>query len=60
MLRGEVKGGYCESCIMNRAGFTLVELMITRVIFLIIIAAASVMLQGIITQSKQHHKIAQT
>ena len=44
----------------SEAGFTLVELMITMVIFLIVIAAASGILTGMITQFKQQSKIAET
>jgi prepilin-type N-terminal cleavage/methylation domain-containing protein len=62
LIRGEVKGGIVHraSCIMNRAGFSLVELMITMVVFLIVIAAASGILTGMITQFKQQSKITET
>ncbi|MDP3259075.1 MAG: PilW family protein [Thermodesulfovibrionales bacterium] len=44
----------------TKAGFSLVELMITMVVFLIVIAAASGILTGMITQFKQQSKIAET
>ena len=47
------KGGF-------EAGFTLVELMITMVIFVVFIAAASQVLTGLLTQFKQQSKIAET
>lgn len=44
----------------KQEGFTLVELMITMIIFLLAITAASQMLVGIVTQFKQQSKIAET
>jgi prepilin-type N-terminal cleavage/methylation domain-containing protein len=46
--------------IRREAGFTLVELMITMVIFVFVIAAASQVFVGLITQFKQQSKIAET
>lgn len=46
--------------IRKQAGFTLVELMITMVIFLFAIAAASTMFTGLLTQFKQQSKIAES
>lgn len=52
---------YIEEAVMKRqAGFTLVELMITMVIFVITIAAASQIFTGLLTQFKQQSKIAET
>lgn len=42
------------------AGFTLVELMITMVVFVLVIAAASQVFTGLLTQFKQQSKIAET
>lgn len=42
------------------AGFTIVELMITMVAFVFVIAAASQMLTGLMTQFKQQSKITET
>lgn len=42
------------------AGFTLVELMITMVVFVLIIAAASGVFTGLLTQFKQQSRIAET
>ncbi len=42
------------------AGFTLVELMIAMVAFVFVIAAASQMLTGLLTQFKQQSKISET
>ena len=44
----------------NKAGFSLVELMITMVVFLLAIAAASNVFTGLLTQFKQQSKIAET
>jgi prepilin-type N-terminal cleavage/methylation domain-containing protein len=44
----------------SEAGFTLVELMITMVVFLLVIAAASQVFTGLLTQFKQQSKIAET
>lgn len=41
-------------------GFTLVELMITMVIFVLVIASASSIFTGVLTQFKQQSKIAET
>ncbi len=41
-------------------GFTMVELMITMVIFVIVIAAASQVFTGLLTQFKQQSKIGET
>lgn len=46
--------------IKRENGFTLVELMITIVIFLLVIAAASQVFTGLLTQFKQQSKIAET
>jgi hypothetical protein len=42
------------------AGFTMVELMISMVAFVFVIAAASQMLTGLLTQFKQQSKISET
>ena len=53
--------GYSKETVMKRQeGFTLVELMITMVIFVITIAAASQIFTGLLTQFKQQSKIAET
>ncbi len=44
----------------DKKGFTLVELMITMIIFVIAIAAASQIFTGLLTQFKQQSKIAET
>ncbi len=46
--------------IKRRDGFTLTELMITMVIFVLVIAAASNIFSGLVTQFKQQSKIAET
>ncbi|MBE0425173.1 MAG: prepilin-type N-terminal cleavage/methylation domain-containing protein [Nitrospirae bacterium] len=46
--------------IKREAGFTLVELMITMVVFVLIIAAASGVFTGLLTQFKQQSRIAET
>lgn len=46
--------------IKREEGFTLVELMITTVIFVFVIAAASGVFTGLLTQFKQQSKIAET
>lgn len=46
--------------IRRQAGFTLVELMITMVLFVLVIAATSQVLTGLLTQFKQQSKIAET
>jgi prepilin-type N-terminal cleavage/methylation domain-containing protein len=45
---------------MNQAGFTLVELLITMVAFVLVIAGASQIFTGLLTQFKQQSKIAET
>lgn len=44
----------------DRRGFTLVELMIAMVVFVLAIAAASNVLTGLVTQFKQQARIAET
>ena len=44
----------------REAGFTLVELLITMVVFVLVIAAASGVFTGLLTQFKQQSKIAET
>jgi prepilin-type N-terminal cleavage/methylation domain-containing protein len=51
---------YTLSTCKKEAGFTLVELMITMVIFVLFIAAASQVFTGLLTQFKQQSKIAET
>lgn len=46
--------------IKKQGGFTLVELMVTMVIFVLVIAAASSMFTGVLNQFKQQSKIAET
>ena len=46
--------------VKREAGFTLVELMITMVIFILIIAAASGVFTGLMTQFKQQSKITES
>ena len=46
--------------IRREAGFTLVELLITMVIFIFVIAAGSQIFTGMLTQFKQQSKIAET
>ena len=41
-------------------GFTLVELMITMVVFVLVIAAASQVFTSLLTQFKQQNKMAET
>lgn len=53
-------GSYRESCIMNHAGFTMVELMVTMVVFVLVIAGASGIFTSLLTQFKQQSKIAET
>ena len=48
------------SLFTNKKGVTLVELMITMVIFVLVIAAASQIFTGLLTQFKQQSKIAET
>ena len=50
-----------RKCLLNfQSGFTLVELLITMVVFVIVIAAGSQILTGLLTQFKQQSKIAET
>ncbi len=52
---------YCIlSTCKKEAGFTLIELLITMVIFVLVIAAASQIFTGLLTQFKQQSKIAET
>ena len=64
MAGGELYAFDCsykrEMMIKKQAGFTLVELMVTMVIFVLVIAAASSMFTGILNQFKQQSKIAET
>ena len=46
--------------IKREAGFSLVELMITMIVFVFFIAAASQVFTGLLTQFKQQSKIAET
>jgi prepilin-type N-terminal cleavage/methylation domain-containing protein len=46
--------------IRNRKGFSLVELMVTLVVFVFVIAAASQIFSGLLTQFKQQSKIGET
>jgi len=46
--------------IKSEDGFTLVELMITMVVFVFVMTAASVVFTGLLTQFKQQSKIAET
>jgi len=48
------------SLFTDKKGFTLVELMITMIIFVVAIAAASQIFTGLLTQFKQQSKIAET
>lgn len=59
--KAEDKSQNAECKMQNaEAGFTIVELMITMVAFVFVIAAASQMLTGLLTQFKQQSKIAET
>lgn len=49
-----------ETMIKREAGFSLVELMITMVVFVFFIVAASQVFTGLLTQFKQQSKIAET
>lgn len=74
LLRGEVKGGIMHpgvglregslrrhaSCILNRAGTTLVELMITLVIFTIVISMIYSVFNAFIKQATSERKTAKT
>ena len=60
MHRALCIGSSRASCITNHAGFTLVELLITMVVFVFVIAAASGVFTGLLTQFKQQSKIAET
>ena len=46
--------------IKKQDGFTLVELMITMVVFVMVITAASNIFSGLVNQFKQQSKIAET
>ena len=46
--------------IRRQAGFTLVELMITMVVFVLAMAAASNIFSGLLTQFKQQSRVAET
>ena len=46
--------------IQNQKGFTLVELIVTMTIFVLVIAAASGVFTGLLTQFKQQSKITET
>ena len=46
--------------VKRQEGFSLIELMITMVVFLLAIAAASNVFTGLLTQFKQQSKIAET
>lgn len=48
------------SLFTDKKGFSLVELMVTMVIFVIVIAAASGIFTGLLTQFKQQSRIAET
>ncbi len=56
--RGESKGG--RGGINSEEGFSLVELIITMAVFVLVIAAASGVFTGLLTQFKQQSKIAET
>lgn len=61
LLSTEKKSLPTTYCILpTEKGFTLVELMITMVIFVLVIAAASQIFTGLLTQFKQQSKIAET
>lgn len=49
-----------DAMIKREEGFTLVELMVTVVVFVLVIAAASRIFTGLLTQFKQQSKIAET
>lgn len=51
---------YILSTCKKEAGFTLIELLITMVMFLLVIAAASNIFTGLLTQFKQQSKITET
>jgi prepilin-type N-terminal cleavage/methylation domain-containing protein len=52
------KGG--QGAINSETGFTLMELLITMVIFVLVIAAGSQIFTGMLTQFKQQSKISET
>jgi prepilin-type N-terminal cleavage/methylation domain-containing protein len=61
------KGRFSNQCQFNfetlnkkEAGFSLVELMITMVVFVLFMAAASQVFTGLLTQFKQQSKMAET
>ena len=49
-----------KTIIKSESGFTMVELIITMVVFVFVIAAASSVFTGLLTQFKQQSKIAET
>ena len=49
-----------DSSQRSEAGFTMVELMVTMVVFVLAIAAASQIFTKLLTQFKQQSKIAET
>jgi prepilin-type N-terminal cleavage/methylation domain-containing protein len=49
-----------ETMIKQEKGFTLVELMITMVVFIFVMAAGSQIFSGLLTQFKQQSKITET
>jgi prepilin-type N-terminal cleavage/methylation domain-containing protein len=61
LLSTEKKSLPTTYCILpTEKGFTLVELLITMVIFVLVIAGASQIFTGLLTQFKQQSKIAET
>lgn len=61
-IQGKAKGflSTVYRLLFTKAGFSLVELMITMVVFVLVIAAASQVFTGLLTQFKQQSKIAET
>lgn len=57
--RDDGKAGVFQIC-RDKAGFTLVEMMITMVVFVLVIAAASSVFTGLLTQFKQQSRVAET
>lgn len=61
LLSTEKKSLPTTYCILpTEKGFTLVELLITMTVFVLVIAAASQIFTGLLTQFKQQSKIAET
>jgi prepilin-type N-terminal cleavage/methylation domain-containing protein len=60
MIKSQSAMSYQQNRNRFEAGFTLVELMVTMVIFVIVIAAASGIFTGLLTQFKQQSRIAET